>query len=363
MPRSTKTMNNPLKNNDIVRKIVSKYSGLLKMDMTYASKALFGEYRLWSAKWDKKSNEKHSIQKTGCIPRNQPIINILLQVLATLPVSVVTAERTFSTLKRIKTWLRTTINEDCLIGLALLATHCDITINPDQVIDRFTMSGNRRLKLSKTSGPACTTEFVRQSQNLHINNLAPLRGACHTFQSSIIIETFTFWHLNMVALAAFIMLVQPKPSQLASPHDSLTALIAESTAITYSIELNNPLLEQVNGVVSTWECDKLYSEIHLQKAKDITTTMISELFTDTYKTIAHDSTHHRQNGKFPNCLSHCRFREAKHMKVKRMHNLNSHSSIFQRSKFLKRKTQRGRAEKIRRGRRRKTHLEGYKTRK
>ncbi|KAJ8872200.1 hypothetical protein PR048_025802 [Dryococelus australis] len=73
-------------------------------------------------------------------------LGILLQVLATLPVSVATAERTFSTLKRINTWLRITMNEDRLIGLALLATHRDIAINPDQVIGRFAMSGNRRLK-------------------------------------------------------------------------------------------------------------------------------------------------------------------------------------------------------------------------
>ncbi|KAJ8873098.1 hypothetical protein PR048_026714 [Dryococelus australis] len=75
-----------------------------------------------------------------------PLINILLQVLATLPASVATAERTFSTLKRIKTWLRTTLNEDRLIGLALQATHRDIKMNPDQVIDRFAMSGKDRLK-------------------------------------------------------------------------------------------------------------------------------------------------------------------------------------------------------------------------
>ncbi|KAJ8866833.1 hypothetical protein PR048_032694 [Dryococelus australis] len=98
-----------------------------------------------------KSDEEDSNQKTviellsECDRDVFPVINILLQVLATLPVSVATAERTFSTLKRLKTWLRTTMNEDRLIGLAPLATHHDITINPDQVIDRFTMSRNRTI--------------------------------------------------------------------------------------------------------------------------------------------------------------------------------------------------------------------------
>ncbi|KAJ8893236.1 hypothetical protein PR048_005824 [Dryococelus australis] len=100
-------------------------------------------HRLWSAKWDRKSNEEDSNQKTvieflsECDRDVFPVINILLQVLATLPVSVTTAERTFSNLKRIKTWLRTTMNEVRLVGLALLATHRDIRINPDKVIDRF----------------------------------------------------------------------------------------------------------------------------------------------------------------------------------------------------------------------------------
>ncbi|KAJ8880871.1 hypothetical protein PR048_017343 [Dryococelus australis] len=112
----------------------------------------------------KKSNEEASNQKTviellsECDRDVFPVISIQLQVLVTLPVSVVTPERTFSTLKRIKTWLRTTMNEDCLIGLALLATHCNITINPDQVIDRFAMSGNRRLKTSRVCAKlGCTT--------------------------------------------------------------------------------------------------------------------------------------------------------------------------------------------------------------
>ncbi|KAJ8888829.1 hypothetical protein PR048_008323 [Dryococelus australis] len=100
-------MNNPLMNDDIVRKIVSKYSCLLKMEVTYTSKALFGEYRLWSVKSDRKSNKEDSNQKTviehlsECGRDVFLVINMLLQVLAILPVSAATAERTFSTLKRV----------------------------------------------------------------------------------------------------------------------------------------------------------------------------------------------------------------------------------------------------------------------
>ncbi|CAI6362480.1 unnamed protein product [Macrosiphum euphorbiae] len=73
-----------------------------------------------------------------------PEINILLNILVTLPATTASAERNFSSLRRIKTWMRTRISEDRLNGLALLHAHRDITINSEDVIDVFAKS-NRRL--------------------------------------------------------------------------------------------------------------------------------------------------------------------------------------------------------------------------
>jgi hypothetical protein len=74
-----------------------------------------------------------------------PAIHTLIHILATLPVSVATAERSFSTLRRLKTWLRTRMVEDRLNGLALMHIHRDISIDIDQVIDRFSKNKNRKL--------------------------------------------------------------------------------------------------------------------------------------------------------------------------------------------------------------------------
>lgn len=52
----------------------------------------------------------------------------LLLVLATLPVSVATSERSFSTLRRAKTLLRSRMAEDRLNGLCLLNIHRGIPI-------------------------------------------------------------------------------------------------------------------------------------------------------------------------------------------------------------------------------------------
>jgi len=71
----------------------------------------------------------------------------LLKILLILPVSIATAERSFSTLRRLKNYLRNTTSESRLVGLALLSIHRDIT--DDMVLDKFSNSGKaRRLKLT-----------------------------------------------------------------------------------------------------------------------------------------------------------------------------------------------------------------------
>lgn len=51
--------------------------------------------------------------------------------------STATAERTFSTLRRLKSWMRTRMAEDRLTGLALMNVHTDIEVCVERVINRF----------------------------------------------------------------------------------------------------------------------------------------------------------------------------------------------------------------------------------
>ena len=74
-----------------------------------------------------------------------PKIKILLQYLTTLPVSNATSERTFSTLRRCKNWLRCCMANERLNGLCLVHCHRDILIKIDKVIDRFAKEKHRRL--------------------------------------------------------------------------------------------------------------------------------------------------------------------------------------------------------------------------
>lgn len=68
----------------------------------------------------------------------------LLKILAIIPVSTASAEHSFSTLRRLKTYLRNTTSKSRLVGLALLAIHRDIDIPDDILLDKFANSGKER---------------------------------------------------------------------------------------------------------------------------------------------------------------------------------------------------------------------------
>lgn len=107
------------------------------------------EYVLWCTKWSHVENKDRP--KTimavldSCDRLFYPNINYLIRVLATLPVSTAEVERSFSSLKRIKTYLRNSMENDRLTGLALLSVHYPVPITPDEVLDEMARMGKRRI--------------------------------------------------------------------------------------------------------------------------------------------------------------------------------------------------------------------------
>jgi hypothetical protein len=77
-----------------------------------------------------------------------PNIRQLLLILAIISVTTSKSDRSFSTLKRMKTYLRTTMWENRLNGLALLNIYKQIDVEPEEVLDMFSKSNPRRLQLS-----------------------------------------------------------------------------------------------------------------------------------------------------------------------------------------------------------------------
>ncbi|KAL4127184.1 hypothetical protein QTP88_011381 [Uroleucon formosanum] len=109
------------------------------------------ELKLWKRKWIafKDVDRPHTAVEAlnYCNPELFANIHFLLKVLATLPVSTATPERTFSTLKRVKTFLRNSTGQERLTGLALLSVHRDVTVNPDEVLNQFALQKDRNILL------------------------------------------------------------------------------------------------------------------------------------------------------------------------------------------------------------------------
>ncbi|CAI6364866.1 unnamed protein product [Macrosiphum euphorbiae] len=72
-------------------------------------------------------------------------IFILLKIFSTLPVSTSTTERSFSILRRIKTYLRNTMSQNRLNGLAMLHIHREIDVQTSEVLSVLGKKGPRRL--------------------------------------------------------------------------------------------------------------------------------------------------------------------------------------------------------------------------
>ncbi|XP_033108546.1 52 kDa repressor of the inhibitor of the protein kinase-like [Anneissia japonica] len=109
------------------------------------------EYRQWVCKWkrefDDKSPTDHIATVKHCDCSLYPTIQALLQIASILPVSTATVERSFSTLRRLKTYLRNRTSQERLNGLALMNIYNTVAIDTDRIIDRFSKTQSRRLVL------------------------------------------------------------------------------------------------------------------------------------------------------------------------------------------------------------------------
>lgn len=75
-----------------------------------------------------------------------PNILVAYRVLLTIPITVASAERSFSKLKLIKSYLRTSMTQDRLNGLAILSIekHMLKNIKVEHIIDDFASKNARR---------------------------------------------------------------------------------------------------------------------------------------------------------------------------------------------------------------------------
>ena len=85
--------------------------------------------------------------------RGPPILELLLnlavalRILLTVPVTVASGERSFSRLKLIKTFLRSTMSQDRLVGLAILSIENDVvqTLDFADLLSQFASQKARKI--------------------------------------------------------------------------------------------------------------------------------------------------------------------------------------------------------------------------
>ena len=119
---------------------------LYEADLDCNQEAAVGELTAWYQVFlGLKQTPRNAIDAfCACDEQIFPIISRLLKLFATLPVSTSSVERSFSTLRRLKTYLRNTCGQDRLNGLAMLYIHRDVKVTANNVLDELAKD-NRRL--------------------------------------------------------------------------------------------------------------------------------------------------------------------------------------------------------------------------
>lgn len=98
---------------------------------------------LWQRIWTEKKEKAEDIPETiasplkSVDPASFPNIFTILQILATIPVTSCSCERSICCLRYLKNYLRGTMGEGRLNGLAIMHAHRDIPLDLDEIIDLF----------------------------------------------------------------------------------------------------------------------------------------------------------------------------------------------------------------------------------
>lgn len=139
LPRSLENVH------DAIRPLTDIYAEYLPE----TASAVEAEFERWKAKWTMRSVEDRPQTALDALRECDsvffPCISILLRIFVTLPVTTMTAERSFSALKLLKTYLRSTMSSDRLNGLALMFIHPEISIDIDAVVDGFSLLKRRHV--------------------------------------------------------------------------------------------------------------------------------------------------------------------------------------------------------------------------
>ena len=111
------------------------------------------ELLMWETFWCNKEDDSlpDSIASTlrASVSRQDAFPNIFaaLKILGTIPVTSCECERAISVLRRLKTYLRSSMTQERLNGLAMMSIHRNRPIDVDRVINLFAAKHPRKMVL------------------------------------------------------------------------------------------------------------------------------------------------------------------------------------------------------------------------
>ena len=105
--------------------------------------------RLWKGRNQRGETVPDSLQGTLEIIDKEAYVNIysMLKVLITIPISSASCERSISSLRNLKNYLRNTMTQDRLNGLALMHAHRDMNFDLEIIINSFANAHPRRMRM------------------------------------------------------------------------------------------------------------------------------------------------------------------------------------------------------------------------
>ena len=114
------------------------------------------ELLLWQEMWRRRHDAASALATFSaaikhCNREHFPIIFQLLRYAACQPTSTPAAERSFSVLRRVKTWLRSSVGQERLTGLALMHFHPELVPSAESIVDEFLLRKPRRISHPSTS--------------------------------------------------------------------------------------------------------------------------------------------------------------------------------------------------------------------
>nr|CAI5861623.1 unnamed protein product [Callosobruchus analis] len=102
-----------------------------------------GELNLWHNLWVTKALSDDQLKDIEVVDLFKeanifyPAVRKALIILSTIPCTTATVERSFSTLRRVKTWLRSTMGEERLTGLCLMSVHRNYLKDNSEFIEKI----------------------------------------------------------------------------------------------------------------------------------------------------------------------------------------------------------------------------------